>query len=362
MTIDPSSSFPKGLELPSLAGIQAAHARIKRVLPCILSQLRPSQLIRLTRPFLRQYIHRTPLHASQTLNERATAALDGLTTADGRKVRIEVALKCENLQVCLQPSPPYEERAAWTESCGPLSAYRCLQDPRGSQRHSPLSRLLDVDRPSHPVHALFRQPRSSCPSSRAFSDPTTQLLNPIAVACLQIALTAKLLSTPERPISATIIMPSNASKAKKAGVVGYGATIVECSPDTRARQVTTDLEMEKVRFASSHSLDCVLAEVTDGTSSPIPGPKRRGPRPLHLPFRPHRRSPRSRNNHRRGFFPDRRRLGTRQRAGCRHDACGRRGFVERGERRVEGVLEGRQGCWRRACWSVQPSSCVGITS
>lgn len=66
---------------------------------------------------------------------------------------------------------------------------------------------------------------------------------------LQIALTAKLLSTPERPISATIIMPSSGSKVKKAGVLGYGAKVIECAPDTRARQATCDAEMERVRPA-----------------------------------------------------------------------------------------------------------------
>lgn len=49
-------------------------------------------------------------------------------------------------------------------------------------------------------------------------------------------------------------MPSSASKAKKAGVVGYGAKIVECAPDTRERQVTCDREMEKVRLASRRPL------------------------------------------------------------------------------------------------------------
>lgn len=42
-------------------------------------------------------------------------------------------------------------------------------------------------------------------------------------------------------------MPSSGSKVKKAAVIGYGAKVIECAPDTRARQATCDAEMEKVR-------------------------------------------------------------------------------------------------------------------
>jgi threonine dehydratase len=60
-----------------------------------------------------------------------------------------------------------------------------------------------------------------------------------------MALTARLLTTPARPIDACIIMPETASKAKKAAVLGYGARVVECPSDTRTRQLTCDAEMLK---------------------------------------------------------------------------------------------------------------------
>lgn len=193
----PSTSYPEGAELPSLAGIEQAHARIKCVrprstglfarrraratrdppLPCAACSTPRADLM--PWPTLcRQYIHRTPLQTSQTLNARATAALGGLTTADGRSVRVEVALKCENLQriggelsLCL----------LLTTCCQRLTLVRRLlplctsvQDPRRAQRDAAAPRGGLVDGAPDALHPLVRQPRPGCPSILPFlSKPRT---------------------------------------------------------------------------------------------------------------------------------------------------------------------------------------------
>lgn len=48
-----------------------------------------------------------------------------------------------------------------------------------------------------------------------------------------LALAAHHLTSPDKSIKATIIMATTGSPAKRAGVVGYGARIVDCNPDNR---------------------------------------------------------------------------------------------------------------------------------
>lgn len=52
----------------------------------------------LIRPFARSHIHRTPLLTSTTFNKLASHVVQGITSADGQNVTLQIALKCENFQ------------------------------------------------------------------------------------------------------------------------------------------------------------------------------------------------------------------------------------------------------------------------
>jgi hypothetical protein len=55
------------------------------------------------------------------------------------------------------------------------------------------------------------------------------------------------MTSPEKSIKATIIMSSIASPAKKAGVIGYGARIVDCEPHNRAE--ICENEIKRVSYS-----------------------------------------------------------------------------------------------------------------
>lgn len=57
-------------------------------------------------------------------------------------------------------------------------------------------------------------------------------------------MAARNLSTPDRPIDATVIMPGTGSAVKRNATIGYGARVVPCA--SNARQQTCDDEMDKV--------------------------------------------------------------------------------------------------------------------
>lgn len=57
-----------------------------------------------------------------------------------------------------------------------------------------------------------------------------------------LALAASSLTSPEKSIKATIIMSSIASPAKKAGVIGYGARIVDCEPHNRVEVCNEEIK------------------------------------------------------------------------------------------------------------------------
>ncbi|OJJ20979.1 serine dehydratase [marine bacterium AO1-C] len=55
-----------------------------------------------------------------------------------------------------------------------------------------------------------------------------------------VALTAKMLGVP-----AYIVMPTNAPQVKKAAVLGYGATVIDCEPTIEARKATLAQTVDK---------------------------------------------------------------------------------------------------------------------
>jgi hypothetical protein len=62
-----------------------------------------------------------------------------------------------------------------------------------------------------------------------------------------LALAAHALTSPEKSIKATIIMASTGSPAKRAGVVGHGARIVDCEPHNRVE--TCEEEIRRVSWS-----------------------------------------------------------------------------------------------------------------
>jgi threonine dehydratase len=62
-----------------------------------------------------------------------------------------------------------------------------------------------------------------------------------------LALAAHALTSPEKSIKATIIMARTGSPAKRAGVAGYGARIVDCEPDNRVE--TCEEEIQRVSWS-----------------------------------------------------------------------------------------------------------------
>lgn len=62
-----------------------------------------------------------------------------------------------------------------------------------------------------------------------------------------LALAAHALTSPEKSIKATIIMASTGSPAKRAGVVGYGARIVDFEPHNRVE--TCEEEIRRVSWS-----------------------------------------------------------------------------------------------------------------
>lgn len=66
-----------------------------------------------------------------------------------------------------------------------------------------------------------------------------------------VALAARLSSTDETTVSATIVMPHNAPVIKKAGVQGFGGTIVSVDNTPQAREEAADEIMSKASESSS---------------------------------------------------------------------------------------------------------------
>lgn len=89
----------------------------------------------------------------------------------------------------------------------------------------------------------------------------THNMNPCSIECryadhsgslsMQLAYTAHALTSPQKTIKATIIMSRLASPIKKAGVIGYGARIVDCEPHNRVEVCNDEIKRVSNRTAFS---------------------------------------------------------------------------------------------------------------
>ncbi|KAJ9119562.1 hypothetical protein QFC22_003271 [Naganishia vaughanmartiniae] len=138
---------------------------------------------------IKSHIHRTPLLTSTTLNGLASNVVRGITSSDGRDITLQVALKCENFQ-----------KVGAFKARGAMNAVlKYMENEAENEKGTEL-------------HLVTH-------SSGNFAQA--------------LAFAAHALTSPQKSIKATIIMSRLASPIKKAGVIGYGARIVDCEPHNR---------------------------------------------------------------------------------------------------------------------------------
>ncbi|KAJ9112847.1 hypothetical protein QFC20_002175 [Naganishia adeliensis] len=138
---------------------------------------------------IKPYVHRTPLLTSTGLDALASQAVQDVETTDGKPVQLSLGLKAENLQ-----------RIGAFKARGAMNAVlKYLETEPADEKN------VELNLVTH--------------SSGNFAQA--------------LALVAHSMTSPEKSIKATIIMSSIASPAKKAGVIGYGARIVDCEPHNR---------------------------------------------------------------------------------------------------------------------------------
>jgi len=73
------------------------------------------------------------------------------------------------------------------------------------------------------------------------------------------------LAARERGIPATIVMPSNAPRVKRAAVEGYGASVVPCEPTLEARETTTAEIVARTGATMVHPYDDPRVMAGQGT-------------------------------------------------------------------------------------------------
>ncbi|KAI5449093.1 hypothetical protein NCC49_005320 [Naganishia albida] len=162
---------------------------------------------------IKSHIHRTPLLTSTALNGLASKAVQDAETVTGQPLQLSIGLKAENLQ-----------RIGAFKTRGAMNAVlRYLEEEPADQKS------VELNVVTH--------------SSGNFAQA--------------LALAAHHLTSPDKSIKATIIMATTGSPAKRAGVVGYGARIVDCNPDNRVEVCEEEirrmqLEGKKVAYFPSY--------------------------------------------------------------------------------------------------------------
>lgn len=70
-----------------------------------------------------------------------------------------------------------------------------------------------------------------------------------------------------RGIPATVVVPNNAPAPKKQAIAGYGATIVECEPNVKSREETTQQLIQKHGYELIHPFDDDRVIAGQGTAA-----------------------------------------------------------------------------------------------